>query len=71
MLRSAPAHETLALQHPPTHYYSSHCEDMPKREAPLRLSNRRQAGQERAAGDKGAAAVAITAAVEQGVARQG
>lgn len=40
VLHSAPKHEVLVLQHPPTAYYWSHCEDLPKKQAPLRLAHR-------------------------------
>lgn len=40
VVRDAPSRETLALQHPPTSYFFSPCEGLPRAQAPLRLSNR-------------------------------
>jgi hypothetical protein len=46
VVAGAVTHETLPLEHPPTHYYHSHCEDPPKRDRPRRIDTGRS--QERA-----------------------
>ena len=60
MVQGAAAHETLQLEHPPTLYYSSHCEGLEK-QRPLRLTAGR-AQQQAASGTVTPAQAALTAA---------
>ena len=68
VLQNAAAHETLALEFPPSDYYFSHCEGLPKKQAPLRLKQgaRQEQRQEAAAPGSGveAAEGAASLAIE-------
>ena len=61
VVQGAAAHETLQLEHPPTLYYSSHCEGLEK-QRPLRLTAGRAQQQQAAAGHLPPAQPALTAA---------
>ncbi|GAB4821293.1 hypothetical protein N2152v2_008339 [Parachlorella kessleri] len=68
VLQNAPPHETLALEFPPSDYYFSHCEGLPKKQAPLRLQPGAQQKQRQEAAAAGlgveAAEVAPSLAIE-------
>ena len=59
VVQGAATHETLQLEHPPTLYYSSHCEGLEK-QRPLRLTAGR--AQQAADGGPASAQPALTAA---------
>jgi hypothetical protein len=59
VVQGAAAHETLQLEHPPTLYYSSHCEGLEK-QRPLHLTAGRV--QQEAAGGPAPVQPALTAA---------